>query len=37
MCFFKVKHYFGHISEMVGLIDVKLKGCESSICDHDID
>ena len=25
MCFFKVKHYFGHISEMVGLIDVKQK------------
>ena len=27
MCFFKVKHYFGHISWMVGLIDVKRKGC----------
>ena len=26
MCFFKVKHYFGHISGMVGLIDVKRKG-----------
>ena len=26
MCFFKVKHYFGHISEMVGPIDVKRKG-----------
>ena len=24
--FFKVKHYFGHISGMVGLIDVKGKG-----------
>ena len=26
MCFFKVKHYFGHISGMVGPIDVKRKG-----------
>ena len=26
MCFFKVKHYFGHISAMFGLIDVKQKG-----------
>ena len=26
MCFFKVKHYFGHISGMVGPIDVKPKG-----------
>ena len=26
MCFFKVKHYFGHISGMVGPIDVKWKG-----------
>ena len=26
MCFLKAKHYFGHISGMVGLIDVKLKG-----------
>ena len=26
MCFFKVKHYFGHISRMVGPIDVKWKG-----------
>ena len=26
MCFFKVKHYFGHISGMVGSIDVKRKG-----------
>ena len=26
MCFFKVKHYFGHISGMLGPIDVKLKG-----------
>ena len=26
MCFFKVKHYFGHISGMVGPIDVKQKG-----------
>ena len=25
MCFFKVKHYFGHISGMVGSIDVKWK------------
>ena len=25
MCFFKVKHYFGHISGMIGLIDVKRK------------
>ena len=26
MCFFKVKHYFGHISGMVVPIDVKRKG-----------
>ena len=26
MCFFKVKHYFGHISGMVGPIGVKRKG-----------
>ena len=26
MRFFKVKHYFGHISGMVSPIDVKLKG-----------
>ena len=26
VCFFKVKHYFGHISGMVGLIEVKRKG-----------
>ena len=26
MCFFKAKHYFGHILGMVGPIDVKLKG-----------
>ena len=26
MCFFKVKHYFGHISGMVAPIDVKRKG-----------
>ena len=26
MCFFKVKHYFGHIPGMVGPIDVKRKG-----------
>ena len=26
MCFFKVKHYIGHISGMVGPIDVKRKG-----------
>ena len=25
MCFFKIKHYFGHISGMVGPIDVKRK------------
>ena len=29
MCFFKVKHYFGHISGMVGPIDVKRKGSAS--------
>ena len=29
MCFFKVKHYFGHISGMVGPIDVKQKGSTS--------
>ena len=28
MCFFKVKHYFGHILGMVGPIDVKRKGSE---------
>ena len=28
MCFFKVKHYFGHISGMVGPIHVKRKGSE---------
>ena len=26
VCFFKIKHYFGHISGMVGRIDVKRKG-----------
>ena len=26
MCFFKVKHYFGHISGMVCQMDVKRKG-----------
>ena len=29
MCFFKVKHYFGHISGIVGAIDVKQKGSTS--------
>ena len=29
MCFFKVKHYFGHISGMAGPIDVKRKGSAS--------
>ena len=29
MCFFKVKHYFGHVSGMVGPIDVKRKGSAS--------
>ena len=29
MCFFKVKLYFGHISGMVGPIDVKRKGSAS--------
>ena len=29
MCFFKVNHYFGHISGMVGPIDVKRKGSAS--------
>ena len=29
ICFFKVKHYFGHISGMVGPIDVKRKGSVS--------
>ena len=29
MCFFKVKPYFGHISGMVGPIDVKQKGSAS--------
>ena len=32
MCFFKVKHYFGHISGMVGPIDMKLKGSASVWC-----
>ena len=32
MCFFKVKHYFGHISGMVGLIDGKRKGSASVGC-----
>ena len=26
MCFFKVKHFIGHISGMVGPIDLKQKG-----------
>ena len=26
MCFFKAKHYFGHISGLVGSIDVKRNG-----------
>ena len=29
MCFFKVKHYFGHIWGMIGPIDVKRKGSAS--------
>ena len=29
MCFFKVKHFFGHFSGMIGLIDVKRKGSAS--------
>ena len=29
MCFFKVKHYFDHISGMDGPIDVKQKGSAS--------
>ena len=29
MCFFKVKHYFGHISGMIGPIYVKWKGSAS--------
>ena len=29
MCFFNVKHYFGHILEMVGPVDVKGKGSAS--------
>ena len=29
MCFFKVKHCFGHISGKVGLIDVKRMGSAS--------
>ena len=29
MCFFKFKHYFGHISGRVGPIDVKRKGSVS--------
>ena len=29
MCFFKVEHYFGHISGMVSPIDVKRKGSAS--------
>ena len=32
MCFFKVEHYFGHISAMVGPIDVKQKGSASVAC-----
>ena len=39
MCFFKVKHYFGHISGMVGPIDAKRKGSAwilSTICDIDL-
>ena len=32
MCFFKVKHYFGHISGMVGPIDVKRNGSLSVEC-----
>ena len=32
MCFFKAKHYFGHISGMVGPGEVKRKG---SACDFD--
>ena len=32
MCLFKVKHYFGHISGMVGPIDVKQKGSASVGC-----
>ena len=30
MCFFKVKHFSGHISRMAGPIDVKRKG-EASV------
>ena len=30
MCFFNVKHYFGHISEMVSPFDVKRKGSASA-------
>ena len=26
MCFFKVKHYFGHVSVIVGPMDVQRKG-----------
>ena len=29
MCFFKVEHYFGQISGIVGPIDVKRKGSAS--------
>ena len=29
MCFFKAKHYFGHITGMVGPIDVKRIGSAS--------
>ena len=29
MCFFKVKHHFGHISGMAAPIDVKRKGSAS--------
>ena len=32
MCFFKAKHYFGHISGIVGPIDVKWKGSVSVGC-----
>ena len=32
MCFFKVKHYFGHISAMVGPMDMKQKGSASVAC-----
>ena len=32
ICFFKVKHSIGHISGMVGLIDVKRRGGASVGC-----